>query len=85
MAGPGPELIGGNDLQDRAKDDLRERVSEWIADEEERDEIDRTTVQVAVEGFSLLVSAVAVIALEMPRATDAIFERLDAIAGKLAS
>lgn len=85
LASAGPERVGGNDLEDRARDDLRERVSQWIADEEERGPVDRTAAELAVEGFSLLVSAVAVMALELPRATDAIFERLDAIAGKMPS
>lgn len=77
--------VGGDDLEDRAQDDLRERVATWIADEEERGPVDRTAPELVVEGFALLASSMAVIALELPRATDAIFERLDAIAGKVGS
>lgn len=79
-----PEAIGGDDLEERTMGDLRERTAQWIADEEERGAQPRSTTELVVEGFALIASAAAVVGLELPRATDAIFERLDAIAGRLA-
>jgi len=61
-------------------DDLRERTVQWIADEEERGAQPRSTAELVIEGFVLIVSAASVVALELPRAADAIHERLDAIA-----
>lgn len=76
--------IGGDDLEDRAMDDLRERVAQWVADEEERPR-ERNAAEQTVEAFALVATAAAVVALELPRGLDAIFERLDAIAGKVGS